>query len=168
MPNSGLVFITKTSFSAVSSVNIDNCFSATYVHYLITRSIAGSIDAQALMGQLRVSGTDTTTNYRRQQVNASSTTLTGERAVSQTSFSAALGRTETTATGYGELFVFNPQEAVYTGAWSNGGFATSGNLELNYRAHSQDTTASGFTGITIFPVTGTITGSISVFGWAKS
>lgn len=36
-------FITSSTFSAVSSVSIDNCFSADYDHYLIMRNLQGAV-----------------------------------------------------------------------------------------------------------------------------
>lgn len=168
MPNPGLVFITKSTFSAASTVSIDNCFSATYVHYMLTRNLLGSAADVNLNVRLRKSGVDTASLYRRQSVNGDSTTITGLQTLTDTSYLTAFGWTETTATGFGELHLFNPFQPVFGTGWADASFAVTGAVQMNYRVISQDSTASGYDGITVIPASGTITGSISVFGWALS
>jgi hypothetical protein len=61
---SGLTLITKQTFSAATSINVNNCFSATYENYkviLTTTSVSGSAPTTI---RLRVGGADnSTSNY---------------------------------------------------------------------------------------------------------
>jgi hypothetical protein len=64
LTNSGLVYVTEANPSAVSSVSIDNCFSATYNAYrIVWVPTAYSSTGQVQTGmRLRVSGVDNSNN----------------------------------------------------------------------------------------------------------
>ena len=62
-PTSGLTFISATTLTG-ASVNIANCFSATYRNYLIIGdSIVGATNGYGFYGKFGVSGTPTSANY---------------------------------------------------------------------------------------------------------
>lgn len=154
----------EVSFTTQSSVSIDNCFSATYTHYLVVRNLLGSSGDVALGVRLRVSATDASgADYRDQYVNASSTTIAGARATGATSWTAALGYTEATAFGFEQLRVSNPFETVRTTAWCDRSSDADGSIVLDRRVYAHDLTTS-YDGITVIPASGTITGSIKVYG----
>jgi hypothetical protein len=168
MPSNGLVFITKSTFSAQSSVSIDNCFSATYIHYLITSDLLGSAADNGISARLRASGSDNSSSqYRRQLIYASSTTISGVRATGATFWDSAFGYTETAAFGFRILWLSNPFDAVRTTAWNDSSYDADGNINVESRVLSNDATTS-YDGITFFPNSGTMTGNISVFGLVKS
>lgn len=167
MANNGLVFITKSTFSAQSSVSIDNCFSATYTHYLVKRNLSGSDPDFNIGLRLRVSGVDASgTDYRRQTLNASSTTVQGARLTGQNRW-GAIGPLEATSFGYQETWISNPFETVRTTAWTDASYDTDGNIELQTIVYAHDLTTS-YSGFTVLPGAGTITGSVSVWGLVKS
>lgn len=156
--------ISKTDFTAVSSVSIDGCFSASYTHYLVVRNLLGSAGDVALGVRLRVSSTDASAaDYRDQYVDASSTSVTGARATGATSWTAAMGYTEATAFGLLLLRISNPFETVRTTAWADRSNDADGNIVLNRRVYEHDLTTS-YTGLTILAASGTITGSVTVYG----
>lgn len=164
MPSKGLVFISKTTFSGASSVNIDNCFSATYKHYLIRRNLSHSVGAVDLQARMRVSSADDTgANYRRQYINAVSTSIGAARETAQTAWNGAFGISESTSIGFAEMWVSNPFDAARTTFWTDFGYTMTGNISLAAEVGAHDLTTS-YTGITFYPLSGTITGSISVFG----
>lgn len=168
MAKNGLVLITKTSFSGASSVSIDNCFSATYTHYIVTRNCLFSGGVVNVRGRLRVSGADESgATYRYQYVNASSTSVTGARTTGATFFEALLGYGETGAFGFAEAWISNPFEAVRTTAWSDSPNDHSGSIVLQSLVQANDN-ATSYTGLTIYPSSGTMTGSIGVWGLVKS
>jgi hypothetical protein len=164
--NTDMEFVSKTTFSAVSSVSVDNCFSASYTHYLVTRNLLGSSAGASLNVRLRVSSTDDSgANYRYQHVNASSTVVSGARGTAQTSWLEGLGYTEATAAGYGQLRISNPFEAVRTTAWTDRDNDATANIVLRHLVYAHDT-ASSYTSLSVIPDVGTITGSITVYGIA--
>lgn len=161
--------ISKTDFSAVSSVSIDNCFSATYTHYLVVRNLTGSADDSGIDIRLRVGGVDATAaDYRHQRVDANSTTITGARVTGDTDFQYALGWTEPGVFGFAQCRLSNPFEAVRTTAWSDMSFIADGNIRLMRVVYEHDLTTS-YDGLTVYPADGgTITGSITVYGLKES
>jgi hypothetical protein len=164
LPGAGLVHINTTSFSAVATQSVNDVFSATYVRYLILGNYSGSATGQNQF-RLRVSGTDASgsdyafTNIRS---NTNSDTVTGTDRTSSTT-----GYAPTNITlGYRapfEMWVTNPFIAENTHfksfyTQSDGTHAYQG-ITAGY--HKLNTS---YTGFTIFPSSGNITGSISVFG----
>ena len=61
--NVGLVYITHASATSGTSLTVNNCFSSTYVNYLLHVSGRPSGGAYGVDLRLRASGTDTTTGY---------------------------------------------------------------------------------------------------------
>lgn len=167
MPKNGLVKISKTTFSAVASVSIDNCFSTTYTHYLVKRDISGTA-GQSVLVRLRVGGADASgADYRYQYIDAASTTVAGARGTGQTSFGWGLGIIEGTAIGYTETWISNPFETVRTTAWCDTSSTVTGNIVLDSFVFEHDL-ATSYTGFTASVGSGTLTGSITVFGLVKS
>ena len=162
---SGLVLLNTTSFSAVSSQSINDVFSSTYDNYRIVADFVGSTGTNNNM-RLRVSGADnTTSNYMRQYIYASSTTIAAARSNSQTTW--LLGDHGTSRT-INIVDLVSPNLAQVTGgihfsamyynsatenAWLQNG--------LGFNATTQ------FTGFSIYPSSGTITGTVSVYGYNK-
>jgi hypothetical protein len=162
------VKITTASFSAVSSVSIDNCFSASYTHYLVVRNFAGSANDIDVGIRLRVSGSDASgANYRRQYIIADGTGLGPGRQTGETGFLGSLGYTVTSAVNMSLLRVSNPFEMVRTTAWSDNGPTLTGNIALARTVYAHDL-ATSYTGFTVLPSAGTITGSITVYGLRAS
>lgn len=159
-------FITSASGTAVSSISINNCFSAGYDHYLVMRNLLGSAGDARIDLRLRVASTDASgADYRYQYVEAASTSVSGARATAQTTMRYALGNTELTSYGLSRTWISNPFAAVRTTAWSDMGFDQDGSIVLDSFVSEHDLTTS-YDGFTAIPSTGTITGSIYVYGLA--
>jgi hypothetical protein len=162
------VKITTASFSAVSSVSIDNCFSASYTHYLVTRNLLGSAVNDLISIRLRVSGADANgANYRKQWLQADGTAVSGNRATGNTSFNDALGYADSTAIGFANCRISNPYETARTTMWNPNTYLPTGNLVSIICVQAHDL-ANSYTGLTAYPNTGTITGSITVYGLRAS
>jgi hypothetical protein len=158
-------FITSTTFSAQSSVSIDNCFSADYNNYLIMRNLSATLANQGITIRLRASGSDDSgTNYRRQYIFASSTTITPSRSTGATGFAAGLGQTETSSFGFSMTLIHNPFNAARTTTWNNQSYDAGGNIELASMVWGHDLTTS-YDGFTALVPSGTMTGSLYVYGW---
>lgn len=152
----GLVLVTSETFSAVGSISINSCFSATYQNYRVIVS-GTAIDAQLYM-RLRASGSDSSSAYEvdvyyvggspgPSTINANSEwRLTYPGGTSGT-WSAAFDLTRpfaaspTTLSGFGT----NALGAAFMGY-----------------VH---TTSSAYDGFTLFGVSGNITGTVRVYGY---
>lgn len=155
----GSNLITTSSFSAVASVTTDSVFSSTYDNYLILINFTSSAETDVKLAY-RASGSDTTTNYVFQQFNAVNTTLSGARGTT-----GQIGACNSQQRNALEVLVYGPNLAQVTQAQSRALRNISG-VEL-YQWFSQQTDSTQFTGIKFTPGSGTITGSISVYGLAK-
>ena len=158
---SGLTLITTQSFTTSSGVNINDIFSTTYDHYKLVFSLTASTSA-SLNGRLRVAGADNTNStYDTQRLTASNATVSAARVTAQTSFEI---------TDYnGQQFVvaaeiYNPFASLRTNViWQS----TVESPPSYWVRSGYFTATTSFTGLTVYPSSGTISGSVSVWGFSK-
>jgi len=163
----GLVFITKKSGTAVSSIDIDNCFSNKYIQYRIITDVTSSIANIAVNAQYRSGGVTTTSGYSYQYMIGSTTVVVGARATSQSS-AAYIGGTKSTDTS--EIVITeirNPFQTQYTTAISF--LAQQSNGTINSEVFTISTlTTTLIDGIRILAETGNITGTVYIYGYVNS
>jgi hypothetical protein len=164
---SGSVSSTGTvNFSGSSSVSLNDVFSSTYTHYLILTDVIGSTTNTDVAMRLRVAGADnSSTQYRRQRVYGSGTTVGADRATGQTSWSGITYAENTTRMAM-QLWVANPFTTLTTTALCVNGGTPQGNLDV-ITTHFTNDAATSYPGFTIFVGSGTITGTVSVYGYKK-
>lgn len=168
----GLQYITSQSFSAVSAVNVNNCFSSTYDNYFYIGHVACTSQAQIGL-RLRVASTDNSTSGNYLWGGAyvrwvTSATVSGEQASTTGTYFPL-----TDADGNFSFFegkLFSPFASRLTGfnvtqAYNQGGSLNDGYWE-NFSGSMTVTTS--YTGLTIFPISGNITGTISIYGLRNS
>jgi hypothetical protein len=154
----GLSLISTTSFSGVSSVSVNSVFSATYNSYIIDvfNNVSGTGNIR-----LRASGTDNTSAVHVVRgTEIADSNFVAYRTNNGTSFFL-----QSVANNY--IYIKNPYDNSNT-YFANSGIAptnsgSGGTLNL-MGAHYANYQADGFT-ITV--TTGTMTGSVSVYGLAK-
>jgi hypothetical protein len=158
----GLVKITDQSFSAVSSVSVNNCFSSTYENYRVVISNIISASGQPdVYLRLRVSGSDNSTagNYRygRFYYQIYGTNSGSNTNVSDSFFQVAVADTDTA--GNVVLDIFQPFATartsltlLLTGQWFQG---HGGQMTVN----------TSYTGFTFFTSALNISGTIRVYGY---
>lgn len=160
-------FITSTTFSAVSSVSVDNCFSADYDEYLILRSFSGTQPTYAVDLRLRASGVDASgSDYLQQYLTANNTSVAGARPSAKTQAPYALGYIYSSAMGSTITTIQYPYSAQPTAINGENDYDIPTGIYWNnfFTTHSLSTSYDGFTAV---PALGTITGSIYVYGWRK-
>ena len=163
--SSGLTLINTTSFSGVSSQSFNDVFTSSYRNYRIVASNLSGSGFANLQIRMRVSGTDnSSTNYTRQYQSANSTTIAGARATGQTSWAeVSLFNTDKSHAGW--LDVFEPQTSgTYTTALNQSIFDGGGSPIMTLTAYGLTVTTS-YTGFTALASGGTMTGTISVYGY---
>jgi hypothetical protein len=147
------------SFSAQSSVSLNDVFNSTYTNYRIVMNLSGSGD---LTLRVRASGTDAATGYEGNNIRMiyNSTTITGQAETGGGSTSLLLGQLETVQNWGFFVDVSNPFNGIKTSfVWnaSSAGYFYSGAKWHN--------TQSPYTGFTIFGTS--MGGTISVYGYNK-
>jgi hypothetical protein len=160
------LLIAETAFTGASSVSVNNCFTSAYTNYKLILNVPTSSNAVGF--RLRASGTDASANYYavNYDMYSHNTAISGTVAQQNTTYILAGGdKTQT----MGEIF--NPQLAQITGfSWQGVSWESTTpraqTTQTNYKgAHNAATAYDGFT---IFPVTGTMTGTYALYGYAKA
>lgn len=162
---SGMTFITSSTFTTSSAVNINNCFTSTYENYFLLTAFTAS-SATSLSLRLRVSGADNTTaNYNSQRIVANGATISGGGITAATSWQQ-VAYTGADTNNFFQLWVARPQTADNTTFLGDGISTNTTITELKSAGFFTATTQ--FDGISIIPVAGTITGTVRVYGLQNS
>ena len=160
----GLVLISTSTFSAVSSVSLDNVFSAAYENYKILVSMTGTTSQQANI-RFRVGGVDASgANYNYGRVAVVASAIAGSTSTSQSE--GGVGNFANAERSFITMDVFNPFLAVNTQYASSSNQRQQSNFAVyNYSgSHNVDTS---YTGFTLSAATGNITGTIKVYGYKQ-
>jgi len=153
------VKITTQSFSGSSAVNVNNVFSATYKNYKVYLNLTASTAGINTFFRYRVGGADnTTSNYNYQRMILNNTSF--NNAAVQGLDLGLLVDVTTTNTNQ-DITFFNPFESKFSYSYATGTYDASPQLQFFIGAFPQTTS---FTGFTVYPAAGTITGELSVYG----
>jgi|688.fasta_scaffold51440_2 hypothetical protein len=159
--SSGLTLINTTSFSAVASQSINSVFSATYEFYMIQMKVVCSLNTQNFNWRWRASGSDiTASNY----YFARSNTTTGGVVSGNGTGATTTATLNQIATGHGFYSIFaghTQTEPRLNGNSYNSELSGLTTFASGYRA------TQAVDGFTVYPASGTITGTISVYGLAN-
>jgi hypothetical protein len=163
-----LTFITSaTAAGTATTLSINNCFSSTYVNYLILSDLKASTGNENFTFKLRLSGTDSSTGYHYAGFWIGSTvaTLNAVAGASQTSF---LLRDIGPQQGLHTLDISNPFAAIDTTILTKGIQSYTGsNVEaaVILGSHDVDTSYDGFS---LISGTSNLTGTVRVYGYSNS
>jgi hypothetical protein len=170
LPSGALTLINTTTFSAVASQSINDVFSSTYDNYVVMASFTGT-DVSVVRLRYRVDGADNSTGNYSYHSQFSST--------GSAAYFAVAGNNQTThflsssdftnATRSVNISILRPFLTNYTSLLGLGSFSASAGAApylggVNLGGFSATTS---FTGFSIFPDAGTITGNVFVYGYQK-
>jgi hypothetical protein len=164
------VYVGGSTFTTSSAVNVNDVFSATYENYLILLNLdSASVDDYTNF-RVRVGGSDETGsiyNWSLMSNGAGSSAFDGGAGASQSSYRLSY----IAGTGQGASMVINVNRPFLTKATnlnvnSIANFSTSSSYQLKSGGSVGNTTS--YTGFTIFPASGNITGKVSVYGYSIS
>jgi len=155
------------TFTAVSSVSLNGVFTSTYKNYKLVYNGTKTLD-NSLFFRFRASGTDDSSanyNWGNSRAFAVSGTYDLDRAGSSTSGSF-VSVNGANAFQNADITIYSPFESVVTkfsgtNVFSSASSAGSIGGGQSFGAHL---VASAFDGLTIFPSSGTITGTIQIYG----
>jgi hypothetical protein len=152
----GLVLLNTTDFTTSSNVSFNNVFTSTYRDYLITISGVGSTD-NWLSLRLRAGGVDTATNYSFQRDSSFGTSSSLTSFVSTTVFDASRISTNGFSS---QMNIYTPQLAQITNVNTLGGQPAQFT-----RIVGSNSLTTQFDGFSIYPASGTMTGTIKIYGY---
>jgi hypothetical protein len=163
----GLVLITSESFSAVSSVSVDECFTSTYLNYLLVIESAGS-QSQNITYRHRASGSDISLgNYQTVQnrILANAATSLGSQQATNSGTNIVLndGITQLSAT----INLFRPQASAITlhNALGSSWIASEASRWHSSGIYNATTSIDGFS---IIASAGTMSGTVRIYGYRNS
>ena len=149
----------QVTFTAVTSLSLNGVFSVDFDNYVVSLRIVGSTDV-LIQCRFRASGTDASgSDYTRQELNASSTTVSANRT---TSTQGILGVASFEQRDGHTFSIYGPHLAQPTAIRSVTVDGRAGARINDYAVtHSLSTSYDGFT---LFPNTGNFTGALTVMG----
>lgn len=166
LTNSGLVYVASTTFSASSGVEMSNCFSSTYDNYEIHTTYYGSTGTNTSFRMMTGTNTkDTSATYTRVGYYWTASITNFNAAAQNQWFNANHG---TTASSYSnsQMLIYRPNVSSVKTESRLRSYAGDSDLTVNVDQYTAATTA--YTGIYLFPTSGTITGTITIYGYRKS
>jgi hypothetical protein len=164
-PASGATLISRTTFSASSSVTVDSLFSTTYENYLVSFQVTGSV-ANALL-KMRGRYGSTTESGNNYQFGFSGINSSGSAAqVANNGVSAwDLTRLTSSQPSVHDFRFYRPNSAGF--------LQFTGSERSHYNGECMSgaafvETSQSWGGLNLFPSSGTISGQISVYGLAAA
>jgi hypothetical protein len=165
MDSIGMWKVASTTFSASSGVEMQNCFTSNYDNYLVITNVFGSAGTNTNFQMMTGTNTkETTAVYYRVGFYWTSSITNFNGAAQNQWFNINHG---TSATSYSnsEMTVFRPNvSGVKTEARLRG---YSGDSDLTVFIDQYSTPTVSYTGLYLFPASGTITGTITIYGYRK-
>jgi hypothetical protein len=161
----GMVLLNTTSFSAVASQSINNCFTSDYTNYKLLVNVLQAGGSNQVYVRLRASGTDVSTGYfwAGSYVPTSGTaTVTGFNGAGDTTFFRIAGASDANERTAADVNLFNPQASATTT------FTSLTNDGNNFGAIIQTgllNNTNSYDGFTLISQTNNITGTVQVFGY---
>ena len=153
------------TFSGASSVSLNDVFSSTYTNYRILIECLGTSAAQ-LLWRLRVSNSDnSSSNYQWggiQRTNNAGSIDANYSNPTGTSFE--IMRVDNALGGGAVIDIYNPFTSIKTSMISVSSGENTSNQEFKWISGKLTVTTS-YSGFTILPQSGTITGTVSVYGY---
>jgi hypothetical protein len=170
LTNSGLVYITEANPSAVSSVSINNCFSATFNAYRIVwipTAYSSTTGCETNM-RLRVGGTDnSSSNYIRARWYYGAGGASGTDGGASTNTLWPLADSNTPFQPM-SLDLYSPFQSVRTSVGSKAVSLQLGTTLFGIESVGVTTVTTSYDGFTWFPANGTFTGKLLVYGYRQA
>ena len=160
----GLAFVTSATFTSVTTVSINSCFTSTYDNYLVTVNTTGGTAADYKI-KLRLSGTDSSASYKYNTLTTSGATVSSATLSAQTT-GFPINASDQSALSQTDFQLFSPAVAVktwykassfYSGMGGTGVTMTNGIHEVS----------TAYDGVTI-SWTNSATGTVRVYGLRNS
>lgn len=165
---SGLVFIKRVAFSAVSSTttSFDSVFTSAYESYLVVCESIGSSTASTLHLQTRSGATTQTSLYYGSIFGYNSSNTLVTTASSNASEFSMFTLESGGYNGAFSLYFESVGNTAEDASWHGTGFSTA--TSAPFTIGGKQRSATNVDGFLLKANTGTITGAVSVYGLAKS
>jgi hypothetical protein len=165
----GLELITSETFSTVSAVSLDGCFSATYQNYRVVITNLIPSTAGELLMRVRAGGTDLSTGTAYNAVGFETlipSTFTGFFVSAQNNFFVSKMNNSSNNVGACVIDFTQPFQLAHTNLFAQVMGRSSGNQPFggNWNGTVYDNTTA-FDGLTLYVGSGTVSGTVRVYGY---
>ena len=160
----GMVLLNTTSFSAVATQSINDVFSATYDNYRIVLTSTTSDGEANVRLRMRVSATDASGSNYVCSVQSLGANGTSYNILSTSATFMDIGRSGQTSQGIMVIDMSRPFIAASTQTVSSSS-ANGTTTFFKENGAALHTLATSYTGFTILLNSGTITGTVRVYGY---
>lgn len=153
----------SVTFDVATAITLNGVFSATYENYMVSiRSVDSSGTTPYMYLRFASSGTANSdaNSYDAQYANADGTTRIASRSEST---SGMCGGSSSASRDGNTVYIFGPYKAEYT-VWRGVGMYGESQAVLHDTAGIHQV-ATSYDGLYITPLSGTITGLITVYGF---
>jgi hypothetical protein len=167
---SALNFITGATFSAASTINVNNCFTSTYANYRIVINADQVSVGGTMTMRMRASSSDTTTGYNTQRYRGDNATYGGFENQDGTGYWYILTLAGSTdVTGGCQLELYSPELARRTiGLSSSASAASSGDHTFDVGNGLSLGNTTQYDGFSLFMTAGNMNGEYRVYGYSNS
>jgi hypothetical protein len=165
LANAGLTYIASTTFAGSTGVELSNCFTSTYDNYEVQITYYGSAATNTSFQMMTGTNTkDTSATYNRFGFYWLAGVASLDAASQTAWFNTNHG---TTAGSYSnsQTTIFRPNVASVKTQIRLCGYSGDSNLTVYLDQTTTATTA--YTGLYLFPGSGNITGTITIYGYRK-
>jgi hypothetical protein len=165
--NVGLVHINTTSFSAQSTVSLNNVFTTAFDNYRIIFEASGSTTSQNVGARLRVAGADNTASTYNQQIGEFSGSSAAGFRENNANIWTRISTVNSTSPVLATMDIASPALSRFTTQTGTRQVepTTSTQIQLVGSAFANTTV---FDGISFIVGTGTMTGTVRVYGYRNS
>lgn len=165
LANSGLVYVAQTTFTSSVGVEMQNCFSSTYDNYYVNITYVGSASTNTQTQYMTGTNTkDTAATYNRfgfYWTNA----INPFNIANVTSDFVTNHGTTTSDYSWAQMNIYRPN---VSGVRTNSQVLSyAGDSSLTTFLSFSKATTTAYTGLYLFPSSGNITGTITVYGYRK-
>jgi hypothetical protein len=150
------------TFSGCSSVSLNDVFSATYQNYKIVINYSGTV-SDYLYFRTRASGTDLSSSIYGRTVIIMDSAIGYLSSASQSA--GWSGNTTANFNGSSEVNVYSPFESAVTRVFASGTNKRASNTSAVFMHGNIIDNTTSYDGITFYPSSGTVTGTIRVYGF---
>lgn len=157
------------TFNGANSISLNDVFSSTYTNYQINLvTTEASVADTNILGRLRVSGNDSSSGYYEGGTMQVANALTGINNLNINQWDLGKTHSATHPNAHASLSfkVFQPFPARPT-TFHTESISWNNNNTVTFRFSGFHTPLVSYTGITIFPSTGTLGGTLSVYGYSN-
>jgi hypothetical protein len=161
VPEAGLTLITAETFSAVSSVSVNGCFTGTYQNYRVVYAGSGT-GTNLIQMRLRGSGTDLATAYLNVHVGIRHDGTVVNRGNTPNQWELVY----TSANNGFSFDIMRPNEALMKSiVGTMYGINDTGVFGYGSTLIGQNSTTTAYDGLSVFVGAGNISGSIRIYGY---